>query len=82
MLHASVRAVAEVAGGPNHIHLALKSVLTSEGTHVFMLLGGLHLVKTSDPEIERLANALHDKWKIDRMAPGHCTGEPAIAKLK
>jgi aminoglycoside 3-N-acetyltransferase len=32
MLHASVRAVGEVAGGPDHIHLALKSVLTPEGT--------------------------------------------------
>jgi aminoglycoside 3-N-acetyltransferase len=32
MLHASVRAVGEVAGGPDQIHLALKSVLTEEGT--------------------------------------------------
>lgn len=32
MLHASVRAVGEVAGGPDGIHLALKSALTSEGT--------------------------------------------------
>ena len=32
MLHASVRAVGEVVGGPDDIHLALKSVLTSEGT--------------------------------------------------
>ena len=32
MLHASVRAVGELAGGPDQIHLALKSVLTSEGT--------------------------------------------------
>jgi aminoglycoside 3-N-acetyltransferase len=32
MLHASVRAVGEVAGGPDAIHLALKSVLTPEGT--------------------------------------------------
>jgi aminoglycoside 3-N-acetyltransferase len=32
MLHASVRAVGEVAGGPDQIHLALKSVLTPEGT--------------------------------------------------
>jgi 7,8-dihydropterin-6-yl-methyl-4-(beta-D-ribofuranosyl)aminobenzene 5'-phosphate synthase len=51
-------------------------------SHVFLLLGGLHLVKTPDAEIERLANTLHDKWKIDRIAPGHCTGEPAFAKLK
>jgi aminoglycoside 3-N-acetyltransferase len=32
MLHASVRAVGEIAGGPDQIHLALKSVLSSEGT--------------------------------------------------
>lgn len=32
MLHASVRAVGEVAGGPDQIHLALKDVLTPEGT--------------------------------------------------
>ena len=32
MLHASVRAVGEVAGGPDEIHLALKEALTGEGT--------------------------------------------------
>jgi aminoglycoside 3-N-acetyltransferase len=32
MLHASVRAVGDVAGGPDQIHLALKDVLTTEGT--------------------------------------------------
>jgi aminoglycoside 3-N-acetyltransferase len=32
MLHASVRAVGEVAGGPDQIHLALKDALTEEGT--------------------------------------------------
>jgi aminoglycoside 3-N-acetyltransferase len=32
MLHASVRAVGEIVGGPDQIHLALKSALTSEGT--------------------------------------------------
>jgi aminoglycoside 3-N-acetyltransferase len=32
MLHASVRAVGEIAGGPDQIHLALKDVLTAEGT--------------------------------------------------
>jgi len=31
MLHASVRAVGKVAGGPDAIHLALKSALTSDG---------------------------------------------------
>ena len=32
MLHASVRAVGGVAGGPDEIHLALKDALTGEGT--------------------------------------------------
>src|SRR5436305_13549929 len=32
MLHASVRAVGEVAGGPDQIHLALKDALTEDGT--------------------------------------------------
>jgi aminoglycoside 3-N-acetyltransferase len=32
MLHASVRAVGVVAGGPDQIHLALKDALTPEGT--------------------------------------------------
>jgi aminoglycoside 3-N-acetyltransferase len=32
MVHASVRAVGAVAGGPDQIHLALKDVLTEDGT--------------------------------------------------
>ena len=32
MLHASVRAVGAVAGGPDEIHLALKDALTPGGT--------------------------------------------------
>jgi aminoglycoside 3-N-acetyltransferase len=32
MLHASIRAVGSVAGGPDQIHLALKDALTADGT--------------------------------------------------
>jgi aminoglycoside 3-N-acetyltransferase len=32
MVHASVRAVGEVAGGPDQIHLALKDAVTADGT--------------------------------------------------
>lgn len=34
MLHASVRSVGEIAGGPDQIHLALKDALTDRGTLV------------------------------------------------
>jgi 7,8-dihydropterin-6-yl-methyl-4-(beta-D-ribofuranosyl)aminobenzene 5'-phosphate synthase len=66
-------------------HPGIEEILNATAAvnpHPHVLIGGLHLVKTPDPEIERLANALHDQWKLDRIAPGHCTGEPAFAKLK
>jgi len=50
--------------------------------HIAMVVGGLHLVTTPPPEIERLAVALRDRWKIERIAPGHCTGELTFAVLQ
>lgn len=38
MVHASVRAIGEVAGGPDEIHLAIKDVITTEGS-LFMYAG-------------------------------------------
>ena len=55
---------------------------TRVANHVTMILGGLHLVTTPDAEIERIATSLHDRWHVDRIAPGHCTGEPAFAALE
>jgi 7,8-dihydropterin-6-yl-methyl-4-(beta-D-ribofuranosyl)aminobenzene 5'-phosphate synthase len=63
-------------------HPGIEKILeasTAIDKHVHLVFGGLHLVTTPDPEITRLAGALHDQWKIDQMAPGHCTGEPAFA---
>jgi len=50
--------------------------------HVHLIFGGLHLVTTPDSEVLRISNALHDNWKVDLIAPGHCTGEPAFAALQ
>ncbi len=50
--------------------------------HVRVVVGGLHLVVTSDPDINKIVTALHDTYKVDYIAPGHCTGEPAFAALK
>jgi 7,8-dihydropterin-6-yl-methyl-4-(beta-D-ribofuranosyl)aminobenzene 5'-phosphate synthase len=52
------------------------------GDHVHEIFGGLHLVATPDAEIERIAGALRDDWRPDRIAPGHCTGEPAFDSLE
>ena len=50
--------------------------------HIHFIVGGLHLVITSDAEIDRIITALHDHFKVDFVAPGHCTGEPAFAALR
>jgi 7,8-dihydropterin-6-yl-methyl-4-(beta-D-ribofuranosyl)aminobenzene 5'-phosphate synthase len=50
--------------------------------HVYAIVGGLHLVTTPDSEIARIVTALHDKWKVDCVALGHCTGEPAFAAFQ
>jgi len=47
-----------------------------------IVFGGLHLVTTPTPEIDTLVENLKTKWKVQRIAPGHCTGEPAFARLK
>jgi len=50
--------------------------------HVHVIFGGLHLVASPDTSITRIATALHDQWRVDQVAPGHCTGEPAFAELR
>ena len=47
-----------------------------------IVFGGLHLVTTATQEIDTLVSGLQTKWKVQRMAPGHCTGEPAFARIK
>jgi 7,8-dihydropterin-6-yl-methyl-4-(beta-D-ribofuranosyl)aminobenzene 5'-phosphate synthase len=51
-------------------------------THVHVIVGGFHLVVAQDAAIEKVAATLHDTYKVDYIAPGHCTGEPSFAKLQ
>jgi 7,8-dihydropterin-6-yl-methyl-4-(beta-D-ribofuranosyl)aminobenzene 5'-phosphate synthase len=65
-------------------HPGIETILDAAqayGGHVHEILGGLHLVATSDAEIQRIAAALHDARRLDLVAPGHCTGEPAFDVL-
>jgi len=49
---------------------------------IHLVAGGFHLVVTKDEEIDRIASILHDRWGVEYVAPGHCTGEPAFAALR
>lgn len=39
-----------------------------------LVIGGLHLVTTPEPEIDRLVAALRDDWKLAGVAPGALHG--------
>jgi 7,8-dihydropterin-6-yl-methyl-4-(beta-D-ribofuranosyl)aminobenzene 5'-phosphate synthase len=47
-----------------------------------IVFGGFHLVTTPVEEIDTLVTNLQTKWKVQRIAPGHCTGESAFARLQ
>ena len=49
---------------------------------IHLIAGGFHLLVAKDPEIEKIVLGLHDTWKVEYVAPGHCTGEPTFAALK
>jgi 7,8-dihydropterin-6-yl-methyl-4-(beta-D-ribofuranosyl)aminobenzene 5'-phosphate synthase len=55
---------------------------TSINSRIHLIAGGFHLVISTDPDIEKVATALHDKFKVDYVAPGHCTGEPGFSAIK
>jgi len=50
--------------------------------HVHLVVGGFHLVAANDSDINKVVASLRDTWKVDYVAPGHCTGEPSFAALK
>jgi 7,8-dihydropterin-6-yl-methyl-4-(beta-D-ribofuranosyl)aminobenzene 5'-phosphate synthase len=47
-----------------------------------IVFGGMHLVTAPVEEIDALVGNLQSKWKVQRIALGHCTGEPAFARLQ
>jgi len=48
---------------------------------IYSVLGGFHLVDASDAEVTEMIMRLRDKWRIERMAAGHCTGQFAFAEM-
>lgn len=50
--------------------------------HIHFIAGGFHLVAAQDPAIEKMATTLHESYRVDYIAPGHCTGEPTFAALQ
>jgi 7,8-dihydropterin-6-yl-methyl-4-(beta-D-ribofuranosyl)aminobenzene 5'-phosphate synthase len=49
---------------------------------IHLIAGGFHLVVAPDDAIAKVVATLKDTYKVERIAPGHCTGEPTFAALK
>jgi len=49
--------------------------------HIYSVFGGFHLVDISDAQVTEMVMRFRDKWRIERMAAGHCTGQFAFAEL-
>jgi len=49
---------------------------------IHLIAGGFHLVVAPDDVIAKAVVALKDTFKVESVAPGHCTGEPTFAALK
>lgn len=66
-------------------HPGIETILDASrrlDAHVHTLFGGLHLVALPDTAVARIASSLRERWQLDEIAPGHCTGEPAFAELQ
>ena len=49
---------------------------------IHFIAGGFHLLVVQDDVIAKVTTALRDTYKVNWIAPGHCTGEPTFAALK
>ena len=49
---------------------------------IHLVTGGFHLLVAKDPDIQAIVATLHDTYKVEYVAPGHCTGEPTFSALK
>jgi len=48
---------------------------------VYMVMGGFHLEEYSDEEIDEIIETFHESG-VEKMAPGHCTGQKAMDKFR
>lgn len=65
-------------------HPGIEKILaaaTNIDERVYTVFGGFHLVSTPDAEVSEMVARFRDKWKLERVAAGHCTGEFAFSEF-
>ncbi len=65
-------------------HPGIEKILTKVSEispNIYTIAGGLHLVDKSDEVVKQTVTNFKDKWKLQRVAAGHCTGHFAQVEL-
>jgi len=65
-------------------HPGIEKILdaaTKIDARVYSVFGGFHLVDVSDAEVSSIVTRFRDKWKFERVAAGHCSGEFAFSEF-
>lgn len=65
-----------IIAGCSHstIESIIKSVLEVNNSKIYLVGGGFHLIPYKREYIEGLARRMKDVYKVELVAPGHCTG--------
>lgn len=65
---------------PGIVHVA-ETATRLAGKRIHLLVGGFHLMRESDAEIDAIVARLR-ALGVEKVAPSHCTGEAAIARFR
>lgn len=66
-------------GHPGPIEM-IKTAKDELGIDIYALIGGLHLMRKSEEQMEKIADSLKELG-VELICPTHCTGDKAIAFL-
>ena len=65
-------------------HSGIEKILeasTKIEPRLYSVFGGFHLVDVPDAEVAAMVARFRDKWRFERVAAGHCTGEVAFSEF-
>jgi len=65
-------------------HPGIEKILAAASqidSHLYSVFGGLHLVDQTDEQVVQVASNFQQKWKLERVAAGHCSGEFAQSQF-
>ena len=65
-------------------HPGIEKILAAAAkidSRIYTVFGGFHLVDMADAEVSSMVTGFRDKWKLERAAAGHCTGEFAFSEF-